>query len=262
MEHFLQLNESEKNNKIFELLLNIQQQQNNQFHKLECFINDLKEIKTMNEKIILNMSEMSENIKNLQKENQTLKSQLNCVEQETYNKYSTILGLPEIKNVQLDEILQKLSHKIEFSLNKNKNLKECYIKKENENKSHIVLRFFDERDKIAFTEAFKTNAPITNEDLIRTSKHSKLHKKELYIKDKLSSHNQQLKKICKKYLDKEFKFVWDANGKILVREGNNSKIIHINSIEKLVNVIKEIRERKQTPGKPTPATRTSNESNH
>lgn len=250
MESFKNLSESEKSNKIFEILLKLQQQQDSYNKKLDGFIADINQIKINNEKIINDLSNVTITVKNLQQENQKLKMQVNSTEQEFYNKYSTILGLPKITSNQLKNIIHNLSNKIKYPITKNRILKEYYVVNEDENKSHMVLRFFDERDKIEFTEAFKKNMPITTQDIL-SSEGPETPNNKLYIKDKLSGYNQQLKKICKKYINKEFKYVWDANGKILVREEDCTKIIHIESIEKLVAVVNKIREQKNNKSKTT-----------
>lgn len=242
MEKFKKMNESEKFNKIFQLLLNLQDHQNLESKKMESFLTEMKSIKCSNEKIIKEINTITASVDTLETKNQCHSIRLNLIEQESLNTYTSILGTPDIPDEKLETTIRTICSKIKYEFKTVKDMKECYIKRNKINKtSHITLRFYDERDKLLFDESFKKNC-IKMDDKLKVSDSPQFKGNKLYIKDKLTWVNQQLKKECKKYSESIFKYVWDSHGKIFVREDDNTNIFQIGSInelDKIVNTIKD-----------------------
>ncbi len=149
----------------------------------------------------------------------SLQLQLDRVQQERYDHYLQLVGLPEgkDKNDDVKQIVKLSKEKLGIKL-KSSDLKEVTrLGKKNEAKTrNVLVKFQDKalRDKIY--ESRKKS--ITNPD----------PKKNTYINDQLTSHRQNLLFAARKLAKtKKIFAAWAQNGNILIRKSENGKIIEI-----------------------------------
>lgn len=232
------LTADEKLNKVIEMLFEVKTEQKTANGNADEALKEIKSLKLETTGIKNRLSKIESRVDKLETETQANK--LNILEQNQLTNYCCLIGFPEINKEVLPSIIEKLSTKCKYPINTINDLKELYIKKNKINGATIVMKFYDERDKINLKNAFDKSKPVTVEELVNLPEPSVYRGKEIYIKDRLSAANLRLKNECKKSLNTKFNYVWDKNGKVFVRQNNETPTIHVKSTEHLESIIKAI----------------------
>lgn len=225
-EEFKALTQDEKLDKMFDVLFELKSQQTEFLKRMETAEEDAKKTKSR--------------VTEVEKVQDKHTDKIDFLEQEVYNNYCSILGLPEMKSADAPGVLEKLCRLCEYSINIKNDLKEIYARKD-KNGGQIVLRFHDIRNKSNFMAAFKTKKPILVEQIIDLAPDSQYRAKDIYLRERLTTNNALLRKECKNFLETHFLYVWDSQGRILVKIDEDSKPIRIRSSEHLKSVVQSIK---------------------
>ena len=104
-------------------------------------------------------------------------------------------------------------------------------------KCHIVANFNDMRTKIKAMSEFKSNQPITVEDVCEgLSPESPFRGKKVFLKKLFTRNNEMLLHETRQHTN-YFLFVWESNGRILARRTSTSPPIFIRSSEHLKDLL-------------------------
>lgn len=209
---------------------------NEKLEKLPKIEDSYKEIKKITEnsektlqKIIQKMEEMEKTIREKDNEIEKLREKLNQVEQYSRNKNIEIHNVPETKGEKIEEIVTKITEKIGVTIKK-EDIEACHrIGSRNKDKPKpIIVQFLSRRIRDQIIDGKQKNS-ATQDDAIKNGKTERI-----FVNENLSPENKEIlyetKKVAK---EKQYKFVWTRNGKILVRENEQGKVIQIKNVKDL-----------------------------
>lgn len=194
--------------------------------QLDDFNNEVKEIK----KSLKSLDTLKANISQLQKENVSLRDELNHLQQYSRINNVEITGIPENKGENIVSILQKIGE-VAGCVIQLSDVDACHrIPKHGsgDNPRSLVVKFISRLKKEELMMAAKKKG-VTTSDLGFGRSSSKV-----YVNDHLTLTNKILfkktREMCK---EKSLKYCWTKEGRILVRKNDISRVIHIRSEDDL-----------------------------
>lgn len=168
--------------------------------------------------------------KKLNDEVADLKSQIEVINQQSYNNTVKISNIPQTENESLSEIIQKISDVIgyEFSAQKLDSLYRRQSRKIGL-PSIIVLRFLRRLDKLQFLQLKKSKGDIFTSDLGMEGE-----RRPIYISEFMSPFNSKLFWEAKQLkLKNLIQFVWFRNGRVLIKKCASSPTEIISKMDDL-----------------------------
>lgn len=219
-------------NKLMEILTDIQSSQAN-------IQENLKEMATRVENVESTVAAAQSEIVALQNENAILQSEMRQFEQACLVTSFNVFGFPTMKQEEALNVMIKIGSKIGSSMNKN-DFKDLYVNNHrNKTTSNIVGTFYDQRKRDdVFARIKKTIAdkkPLLVEDYCTLASDSTLRGTEIRIKTKLTQNTRKLLAYARLY-NNTFKFIWETNGRVLVKKDEQAKTIEIKSEQQLRNI--------------------------
>jgi hypothetical protein len=191
-------------------------------------------MKTRTETLEQKTDFISSEVSEIKADSMIMSDQINQLQQQALANDFSIKGFPnDIKPESIMQIINKFGEKIEENIMEN-DLKNIYIQK-NRNGACINGTFFDLRKKHKVFENFKKKRPIVAEDVCEISKESPLNGTEITIKNQLTQYNRNLLHEARR-LSPNFQFVWESNGRILVKQHPGSRTIHIRTYQQLQDI--------------------------
>ncbi|CAH0727174.1 unnamed protein product, partial [Brenthis ino] len=166
---------------------------------------------------------------------------LSHMQQDARQNNIEIHCLPEFNNENLIKTMAQMSHVISFSLADN-DIVACYRVKRIDNLSKkprtIVCRFVSKLKRDNFLAAvYKYNKKHPKEKLNASLLGIADNSSPVYIGEHLTPENKQLHAATRlKAKEKQYRFVWVRNGKILIRKDENSPAKLITKLETLNNL--------------------------
>lgn len=202
--------------------------------------NDVASVITRVEDIEAQLHETRTWVIGVQNESTALRADLNGMEQAMQATSFNVFGLPNINRKDafncFEAICTKLNVKVE-----EKDLRELYVVNHmSKRTSHISGSFYDERKKIELMRRQKTaraneNPVLVDDILSDLDTNHPLRGTEISIRNRLTQATQNLLNVALSYWDK-YEFIWESNGKVMMRHTENSKPIEIKSQQHLENV--------------------------
>lgn len=194
-----------------------------------------------------NVSKVEESVKKanfdittLRDENEMLRSQLNHQEQLNMIRSFNVFGLPTLPPNSAQTVMRSLATHLGTTINL-EDFKELFVvNHRNKKTSHITGTFYEEkkRDEIFFRMKHRVanKKPIVVEDIITTlPKDSTFRGKEIRVRTKVTQHTRKLLNDAYQYKN-TFKFIWESDGRVLMRKDENSRIVEIKTEQQLVNI--------------------------
>lgn len=197
----------------------------------------------LDEKLSKNISDFTEKItseiNSVKVEQSVMAMRVNDLEQMLNNSTVVITGLPmPVDSVPLNTI-NTIASKFKAAYTANDFKRLVNIKYKDQKGSFIIANFYLESKKNEFVNNFRA---ITKENPMRIQRVFTLppdsadREKVIRVKTLLTKNNMQLLKEAFTYLKKPFKFVWESEGKIMVRKDAGSKAIVIKTSEQLARI--------------------------
>lgn len=163
----------------------------------------------------------------------------NKLEQKNLSRDVLISGLPLLKKEQTGNFIQAISTRLEVPFTTN-DVSDAYsIPSKNNARSIMIIKFQTEHMKTRVSAAFRAKKPILIEDVITLSESDPRRGKEIFISSNLTPKYRALKQAARQ--EGTLKFVWEKDGRILVRAAERTPVIEVNSIQHLNEVIQSIR---------------------
>jgi hypothetical protein len=153
------------------------------------------------------------------------------------NKFS-IKGIPaDLKKEKILDTIKNFGNQIGEQIDES-DLENFYIQKyKNNNGASINGSFFDIRKKQKVFNSFKAKKPVIAEDICELPVDSRMRGKEITIRNQLTNQKRSLLHEAK-ILGSKFRYVWENNGRILMKYNENSSVIEIKSYQQLINITK------------------------
>lgn len=190
-----------------------------------------------------------EKIVKLKSENEALKNdirdisfRLNALEQYTRQENVELSGIPENKSENIVKTVMQLSKAVSFNLQENDVLSAFRIRKLDATSSRprsivIKLRSTSIRDEllasvIKFNKANNTKEKLNSQHLGYGGT-----KQPIYVSEHLSPLNKRIHAATRKAAsEKNYKFVWVRDGRILIRKDEKSPAKQITSLEAIARL--------------------------
>lgn len=207
----------------------------------ETIIEDLKAVKEHVNKLSVSVDKSKEDIVVLQSENQALHTTIASFEQSSCLKSFNIFGFPAMKQEEAMVVMTKLGDRLGVQL-KSTDFKDLFVANHrNKTSSHIAGTFYEERKRDeVFNRQKKFIAEkksLLMEDIIQLAPSSTLRGSLVKIKTKLTQHTRKLLAYTRTTAIPTFKYIWEKDGRVLIKRKSNSRSIEIKSEQQLLNII-------------------------
>ncbi|CAG9813046.1 unnamed protein product [Phaedon cochleariae] len=193
-------------------------------HKMEEFDSIVKSIPKIENKVVLNTSEID-----------ILKSNINSLEQQMRSNNIIINGIPESKNENVIEIVEKVI--VTLGVNEARTIESCYrVPQKDQSRQTpkgILVKFALKSQKTNVITAIRRMKGITTGDIGFEGNNNKI-----FINDHLTPRNQLLYKNTREICKQKNVSCWTRDCKIYLRDPKNAKQIHIDSEDALHEIIK------------------------
>ncbi|CRL03078.1 CLUMA_CG016220, isoform A [Clunio marinus] len=168
-------------------------------------------------------------------------SEINSIQQALLANDFVIYGLPpEVNNSHIKEILTNIGTQLNEEISSSM-LKSCFAR-HNKNKTStlIVGSFLESGRKERILRRLKERRnPINCDDILTLAGASKWRGKQISIKNQLTKYSQNLLSLARERNQGRFEFIWESEGRILMKKNNTSKPIQITSIDQLANIFNQ-----------------------
>ncbi|CAH1153882.1 unnamed protein product [Phaedon cochleariae] len=231
--------------KVFEMNADMAKSIENCHDKIDECSNLIKKQDSKISECLNKIEELSTKCSNLEKENAVLKIAINKQEQHTRLNSVELHGIPEIKGENVIETIMYVSRALNVELNTN--MIDCCYRlpakqlKPNNSRS-IFLKLISRIKKEEIMKAKKVRSTLTVQDIFKSDMNipfqNRINPNEpVYVNESLTSANKVLFAKCAEFKKKNnVKFLWVKNGKILMRQKENSKVYVIEETENLNDV--------------------------
>lgn len=178
------------------------------------------------------MDELNRALVVCQKENSELKSEvvdmqykLNEMEQYSRNYNIEIKGVPEARNENVYDIVNKISEQLGCN-NVAADIELCHRVPSNKRSPNappnIIVKFFARRSKERIMDGKKQKGELLANEIGFANSNSKI-----YVNEHLTSVNKNLFWLARNAKSMGFKFVWTKNGRIFLRKDETSRTIRV-----------------------------------
>ncbi|KAF6217213.1 hypothetical protein GE061_001567 [Apolygus lucorum] len=160
---------------------------------------------------------------------------INDIDQQARENVLEISGFPASENDNIFEIIRKISNAVEFPIAENM-ISDCYrIKPRNASSlpGLIIVHFVRKIDKRAFFAAAWKKKTLSTRDVGFLLGEAT----RIYVNNSLTQHNRKLLNSCKEFKkNRNFKFLWNRNGRIFLKKDEASAAIHVKSADALRSI--------------------------
>lgn len=171
------------------------------------------------------------------------KNEINLLKQEHLSEDFVIYGLPpDVKTEDSAMIIKNFCGAIETAI-EDTDVKKSFTRLiKNKSESIIVGSFSRTEVKQKVMKAFREKKPVPNEDVLDLPLTSPWRGKPITIRNQLTSHNRLLLTEAKKLNEGVFKYIWESNGKIMVRKDDGIRPFTVFSLAQFSEKLSEARQ--------------------
>lgn len=203
--------------------------------KVDKMSNDLSEMNSRLQKLESAQKETETDIKWMSSETSRLSAELNAVQQCSLSNSFAVYGLPpDLDPATAFQTTVNVAAHLGVNLDKN-DLRYVALKKNTARKNSFVLgSFYDERVKVDLLQRFKNSRPLLVEEVFKNlPANSPLRGKEIFIRNQLTKYNRSLRFEAHRLNNGHYKFIWESNGRIMLKKDENSQVIVLSSLDQL-----------------------------
>lgn len=201
--------------------------------------NRLKTLETSQKATDKRVNKLKKIVNELQVELDSVKADNNHLNQVALSKDFVIFGLSYFEKDKTDQIINSLSHAsgVQFTKSDLQNFYPVRLRKDKK-KCIVHGRFYDEKLKTEFISGWRSNKPIVVEDVMQLKANDTSRGTEIFIRNQLTNSNRELSAEARLQRNAgKLKYVWEKDGRILIRKSDNSPIIEIRSMNQLMSLI-------------------------
>lgn len=174
---------------------------------------------------------------------------INQLEQDALSDSFNVFGLPALTGNKADPIpiIQKILSKIGVESSPEE-FKTCFhIQHRSGKGSHISATCWDERKKREILQKARDfnkvpNQKILVEEIVQLPKDSPARGRQLFIKNQMTEINAKINNEARKYRKKIFEYVWEKDGRTMIRVNADSKAHYIRSLQQLEHFVNEAKQ--------------------
>lgn len=228
----------EKINFLVEKMISVEAKQDTASTNINTIINEIGLLKNDYKCVSEKVDNVESNMATLKSENEYLKKSVNSLAQQSLSNEICIFNLPPVNKDKVDDVILGICSATGFPMNIKNDIKTKYVVTQKNNKAHIVINFYDQRCKDGFMNSCKNKKPLLFEDICKLKNDDLLNGTEIFVKNKLSQFNREILKEARNHKE-IFKFVWESEGRILMRHDETSPIIHVQSVNDVLEAVKK-----------------------
>lgn len=211
-----------------------------QNESLEALKADVAAIKTSRNADAKKLAKVDKELNQLKSKVESLAAENNQLHQHALERDIVVFGLPPLRRDQLPELVSSLATHTNTQLSPADFSHIYCTTRRDKTKSTLHARFHCNQKKTEFLNSIKekkkNNIPILLEDLLQLGPNDPRRGSEIVAKPKLTAANQQIFNEARKHKDK-FKFVWQSEGRLLIRQSEASPIMEIVSMNQLMELL-------------------------
>lgn len=208
---------------------------------MQTMSDDIKHLKENMDKMWQGLQKVESEVVSLQNDYDSLRADINNIQQSAQYTSFQLSVLPKISQEEAFSLMKKFAEQIGGTVKKTDFKKLFVAQHRNQTSCHLIGAFYEERkrDEIfnKFRKTLKDNNPILVEDICPAiAPDSTLRGKEVRIKALLTQQTKQLYDHARQFRN-VFDFIWESDGRILLRKNKDSKAIEIKSQRQLLNLV-------------------------
>lgn len=227
--------ESERHSK---QLNDILEQHTQQYNDIKNIIMSMSNsIQTLNRRITEIETEIETNQTAQRSDLGDIKTQLNNLKQENLISDFVLYGLPpETTNETAVEIVKNFSDAVNVPI-VNDEITKCFVRSNAAKSEAIIIGSFSNANiKNRIMKNYRTKRPIVMEHVMELEPTSPWRGKEVTMRNQLTDHTRQLLKEAQRRKEDRM-FVWERNGRVMLKKDEGDRAIWIQSIEQLNTVL-------------------------
>lgn len=160
----------------------------------------------------------------------------NTIEQNLCNNDVQITNVPSTYDKKQEELIMILNNFTGTNLTSKAFKRISFFNKKKLATCNVILSFHNSMDKASLMKNVKKlstdengkRIPITIDDVFEEFKNNQLAGKQLFINNVLTKHNKEILKLKRTYKN-EIKFMWEQDGRILMKRNESSRIVEATS---------------------------------
>lgn len=168
-----------------------------------------------------------------------LNGENNQLMQNSLSRDFVIFGLPSFQKGDTEKVIDSLSQKSGVNFSKT-DLNKFYATTMRKDKKKCIVhgQFYNEKLKSDFITAYQTKKPIYVEDIVNLKSDDTLRGTEIFIRSQLTSTYREISTEARRQrINGKLKYVWEKDGRVLIRKQENSQIIQLQSMQQLMEII-------------------------
>lgn len=197
---------------------------------------DIAIIKTVQSSTTIQVKKMSKEILTLQSQVSTLSAENNKLQQTSLARDIVIFGLPSLNRGEMNQLVISLSTVSNTPISIGDFVHIYPIQQRNKTNCTVHAKFYNEQQKKTFVENIKKKKPLLIEDIIPLRPDDPRRGSEISVRSKLTATNRAILNEARNHKDK-IKFAWENDGRILIRQSDQSRIIEIYAINQLMEIL-------------------------
>lgn len=207
--------------------------------KIDSLVADIATINAKTLNLEGAQNELQEDFDRLRDDVGKLRDEMRYVQQAALSHNFIIHGLPQdIRNDKPIDILAKIAQKFGITIHET-DLKYVALRLNNTRKTaYLTGIFHDGKLRQQLLQAGKENKPLIVERFFpELPDNSTMRGKEFSIKNQLAQSTRNFLAEAHRINNKRFKYVWESNGKIMVRKDDGARSTEVRSIEQLIDIL-------------------------
>lgn len=209
-------------------------------------VNDIqREVQKISEKQIESdkkLLKVEKRMTSMEQEIENIKSHNNELAQDSLSRDFVIFGLPFFEKANNNKVIASLAREtgVKFDIS---DLQYFYASRTAKDRKKCVVhgRFHFEKYKSNLISECRNKSPILVEDIIELKPDDPMLGTEIHIRSQLTTKNRELANEARRQRSKgKLKFVWEKDGRILIRKTDNSSIVQLRSMNQLIQLVTEL----------------------
>lgn len=231
-------------------ILQIIKAQTTKLENLDAGISGIKQtIHIMSEKIETISNKIStiehkqegqgSDIKTIKTDLEVARLEINILKQQSLNADFILYGLPpDVTSDDSKEILKNFAEAVDFQI-EDKDIAKCYARhNKGKTESLIIGSFSNATVKNDLKKRFAARKPVVVESVIPSlTETSKWRGKEVVMKNQLTEYNRELLREAHQLNEGRFKYVWESNGRIMLRKADDDRPITVRTKTQLIEAM-------------------------
>lgn len=169
---------------------------------------------------------------------------INDLEQDALSSSFNIFGLPKIADRKIDPLptVQKVIEKFGVETSSEDFKHVFYVQHLSGKSSHIAVTCWNENKKTEIMSKAREcwrekKLKIFAEDIVELSETSPARGRQIIIRNQMTRTNAKIYNEARKLHKKQFEYVWEKNGRTMIRIRADSKMTHIRTLQQLAHSV-------------------------